>query len=691
MDTDSDANIALILQLQEEEALYSTRHDHDITADEVAAKVLQEEEYAWAGLKMATAPLGYYSTVDVGSGYYNSGFALVDEQDVSPKRKTPSGPTYPTMGVYCGDKQQKKLPTCNEHVQLPSLAEEATRSTQDGFEAIQLYSKTEQQQLQTVQMETASCIWAWDDEDDAHLARTLVSEETQHAMEVSFSGKAWNFVHAMLEEHKEKTSQSSTTTEGAAAAASTFEPVATDDMHFMVTKLAEAQEVFRVENKDIHIDIGYHYTKSENLSRIKTNGLLTCGERLEKGVHSNYNGSAYGDGVYTANDPYSYNSYGDVGLMVARLRGDARDATPGGVNFVGDTAVALRGTPGEMVILRNSYQCVPLLRFSKAITTQYGNNNGDDGVMYDQEDIWRFHLRLQGLIDRFFNGGIQTDVNIIPPPFETVTRPLFVPAFPSTLRNERPSLQKALPSSASSVRTNKGRCDKCLTATHKVGIDQSLTPLTDTEIINGTCIRCNPEMVPSSALAKFHDKYRPGTPFRSETYRSNVVNHPIVGTAPTMRVLWYKNDVLSCDNNDTIVIVYNLSFNDGYGWKSASYWKVFLPDDQACRGLLDRLKDAFCTGAMFHSCHQYVENQSKQPNCSFSWTPVPHKTSPLQFPDTDYVLECNKVLDRLGVPHVGDCDSSRNLLQVKTKPEFYSDILFAKTFCQLEQLLYHAY
>jgi hypothetical protein len=61
---------------------------------------------------------------------------------------------------------------------------------------------------------------------------------------------------------------------------------------------------------------GYHNTKPDAMSHITTKGLMT---RSERGTHAA--GLAFGDGIYTANNPFAFQHFGPVGLLVARLQG----------------------------------------------------------------------------------------------------------------------------------------------------------------------------------------------------------------------------------------------------------------------------------------------------------------------------------------------------------------------------------
>ena len=217
------------------------------------------------------------------------------------------------------------------------------------------------------------------------------------------AGIAWKFVEAVL-----GVLESNKATCGQDAAIS---PVAVDDMVYMTEKLLMAQDEFRtsiVNNNNQHmrtdVDIGYHYTRTENLERIRTDGLLSRKEREANNIQSNYNGSSFGDGVYVASNPWAYhNAYGDVGLMVARLRGVCQNY-PAQFDGNTNTITARADTVQEFTVLEKSCQCVPLLQFSaQSIAAFMDDRPGNKAVFLHQ-------VELQKLLDDVFNHGARTVV-----------------------------------------------------------------------------------------------------------------------------------------------------------------------------------------------------------------------------------------------------------------------------------------
>jgi hypothetical protein len=238
---------------------------------------------------------------------------------------------------------------------------------------------------------------------DHHLASSAQIEDNDtEDMSSNFWGVAWDFVQAVLEEHKLLLASES----GEGAEAIQMETIGSDDMIFSVERLLEAKKLFKFALKPTFVDIGYHYTRSENLSHIKTNGLLTKAERCQRGVTSNYNGSRYGDGIYTSSNPFAFTKYGDIGVMVARLRGFEAGAKKGSSPLLADTAVVDRDGHNEMLILKRSCQCVPLLKFKRAPLTR------DASVEESDRAIWDAHSRLQAIIDKHFHNGRPTAIKL---------------------------------------------------------------------------------------------------------------------------------------------------------------------------------------------------------------------------------------------------------------------------------------
>lgn len=148
-------------------------------------------------------------------------------------------------------------------------------------------------------------IEAWTEEDTAFFAATS-------------TGRAWNFVARVIALHNQLAEEATKN-----ALCGFLEPVARDDIVALAERLLEAQAEFWNAGKPYQVDIGYQCMSEENMSRIKTDGLLSRVEREQRHIQATYHGSSYGEGVYiTGNNPTDFlGSYGSVGLLVLRLRG----------------------------------------------------------------------------------------------------------------------------------------------------------------------------------------------------------------------------------------------------------------------------------------------------------------------------------------------------------------------------------
>lgn len=231
---------------------------------------------------------------------------------------------------------------------------------------------------------------------------------------------------------------------------SMIESIAMDDMIFFTQRLLEKQNEFRTaafakdeEDKEDHhplyVDIGVHYTKYANLDRIQVNGLLSRNERGKIGILAErFNGDVHGNGIYTGNNPYAYADFGDVGMLVARLKGnvcfrssdknksDAANLKPKQTTCCAETeepvnnyynSIVVGSGYSQMVVLEESSQCIPLLHFPRSMVDKkqlhkVSKNNSNEfssssssstagscAILYYQEE-------LQKIVDEFFNQGI---------------------------------------------------------------------------------------------------------------------------------------------------------------------------------------------------------------------------------------------------------------------------------------------
>ena len=251
-------------------------------------------------------------------------------------------------------------------------------------------------------------------------------------MSNSKEGKAWLAVQEIITLIKNAKEQFMTDKNGLKEYC--VEPVMVDDMVFMATDMLDKQEEYVKAGVNGYIDTGYHYTKSQNLTKIRSHGLMTAAERSEKNVTSTIGGSFFGDGIYTANNGTNFKGFGDVGIIVCRLQGNVvrttgrlmphqlnskdslvlkvdvntvvgdKGATAGlrrgiGGMGMGDSICNSEGWPidGQFheIVLRSSKQCLPAIRFDEKIRE---TKKGKEMIRY-------LKYSLQQIMDRRFNTG----------------------------------------------------------------------------------------------------------------------------------------------------------------------------------------------------------------------------------------------------------------------------------------------
>lgn len=225
-------------------------------------------------------------------------------------------------------------------------------------------------------------------------------EEEKRAMAQSCSGRAVMAVQLIMQAIQTVKSQYP-------SLANYIDAVAIDDMVFLAERLLIQQLDFR--NRDIPwgIDIGFHYTNPRNMKAIRTNGLLTKAERQSQNIQTvNSNGSVFGDGVYTANNPTSFQNFGEMGLLVGRLQGKAV-RVPGSLKRASKSANTIIGNKKATdtqtnwpaihsfneVVLKSSSQCLPMVKYDTEVMRQ---TQGEQCILI-------FKSILQGIVDEIFN------------------------------------------------------------------------------------------------------------------------------------------------------------------------------------------------------------------------------------------------------------------------------------------------
>ena len=182
--------------------------------------------------------------------------------------------------------------------------------------------------------------------------RIAVSNEAcDVGMATTATGKAWQFVERVLEYVSSSSNKFG------------FEAVATDDLVFMAKRMFEAQEDFLRAGAPTGVDIGYHYTNGQNMSNIRADGLLTRSDQKQNNIQAHrLSGATYGEGIYTGDNPSMFQKFGDVGLVVARLKGLRMDYMKSDRCYRnGNDSISKRSS--GLVVLQRSSQCVAMLQY----------------------------------------------------------------------------------------------------------------------------------------------------------------------------------------------------------------------------------------------------------------------------------------------------------------------------------------
>ena len=267
---------------------------------------------------------------------------------------------------------------------------------------------------------------------DLIMARNLQSEEkgllasyqrsqreAEQSMLSSTTGKAWKFVAEVLDLYKRLSYHHNDTTGTIASSASAstsanrpyynIAPMALDDLVFTTERMLEAQDLFRAEGRPVTVDIGYHYTSSACLSSIQRDGLLSRPERNSIDVrNTQFHGASFGEGIYTTKDVSTvHGSYGDVGLLVVRLRGHVALSPQGHQYDCNNNSIMVTRSNNEknFLVLQKSYQCIPLIRFATNFVTAFQPDLPGNKIVHE------YHSHLQKLCDNFFNGHFRTVVD----------------------------------------------------------------------------------------------------------------------------------------------------------------------------------------------------------------------------------------------------------------------------------------
>jgi deltex-like protein len=427
------------------------------------------------------------------------------------------------------------------------------------------------------------------------------------------------------------------------------------------------------EGKYSDIDVGYHYTPQEEyVPYIQQCGLKVMGNR-----------EFFGPGIYTANNPHAFRSYGNVGLIVLVLKGlhqhvvgneekrSVRTDSVLGNKFQREREAL--GDPNrsqyfDEIVLLSHDQVLPLLQYDRDLT-----NNADllrrvhDAVLEfvdhqfpSQYNAQRRHklptiedLKYGHRVACSFKCALPSTSPLLVAMFESSSRVNALAAAAERARNlmdsvefSRPSrrprqfsMMLFVPSTVVSsedcpiciedlaFRSDVVRIVKCGHHYHKACLEQALA----------VCNKC-------------------------PTCRA-VLGEP-TGTCPFGRMKIISSTSMQCggfEDVGTIELEYRIYSgiqsseheNPGHPFKGTSR-TAYVPCNRQGKDLVKRLRYAFRRGLTFHIGTSLTSGISGV----VCWASIHHKTSIdggcHGWPDPSYFDNCNEELDRLAVPKASE-------------------------------------
>jgi hypothetical protein len=190
-------------------------------------------------------------------------------------------------------------------------------------------------------------------------------------------------------------------------------PMGIDEMMHSALRFLTLRNEFANDKKPIDVDVGYHYTRPENLKSIVQNGLLSRRELNRCQVKpAGIAGHSYGDGVYIAKDPISFaNRYGKLCIMTARGMWGNRISLPeplrlGEIEEAMDMDTRLVQTDAgqEFAVLKRSSQCLPIFSFRASLT-------GYDAPLFCRI-VLCYHEKVQAVLDEILQQTTPTELPI---------------------------------------------------------------------------------------------------------------------------------------------------------------------------------------------------------------------------------------------------------------------------------------
>lgn len=181
------------------------------------------------------------------------------------------------------------------------------------------------------------------------------------------------------------------------------ESFAAQDYLYLGTMLADKQKAFAATGKPTKVKLAYHVTTIDSSNSICQFGLTSFSKPWGKSVFD-----TFGKGVYTKDNPYGIS--GEIGIIVAVLQGvvarvgpDELDSDKNIDTVIGNSRLSTWKTCSldplehDEIILKSESQCLPLAVYPGALFSD------GDGAQQDIQAFFSRCAQLKELVDQFFN------------------------------------------------------------------------------------------------------------------------------------------------------------------------------------------------------------------------------------------------------------------------------------------------
>jgi Deltex C-terminal domain len=404
---------------------------------------------------------------------------------------------------------------------------------------------------------------------------------------------------------------------------------------------------FLEADKPIDLDLGYHYTRRENLDSIGLYGLMSKAERIANGIEvARENGESFGTGIYTAPNPYAFHKrYGDVCIIVARLPGHSVLHSKHAPNK-GDSVLFHSGNETEMMILSHGSQCMPLAFFDASII------NSNDPKHQGNTIVDLYHSELRNILNR--------DINRIETPLPQHLRILGCPTtlhttllsgkdqmvqYVAPLHIGWPSIMgywiehySILPESLATE-----KCEECKGA-FAVPDGGSLAVVQHVSCGRNYHLHCTTKHKTKCSCCHETLQYVQG---KMPSGYMNITR----SSHPTCEGHHHPTGHIAIEYIITTGVQKSYHAHCGVQHGKANH-VAFLPDTSAGQDLLVRLVGAFERGLTFAVGTCPTSGQEN----AIVWSSIPHKTALSDgnqedaFPDDGYIAACHKALNALCIP-----------------------------------------